>query len=55
MGDPKRMFCDKCNTTHNLGQHTIPADCGAPWDHDPHLFLTPKLRAKACDGAINKR
>lgn len=34
---------------------THPADCGAFFGHDPHLYLTPTGKTKACDGSIAKR
>lgn len=31
------------------------ADCGATYDHDPHLYRTERGRVKACDGSVTKR
>lgn len=30
------------------------ADCGATFEHDPHLFKTPRGKILACDGSTRK-
>lgn len=32
-----------------------PADCGAEYDHDPHLYRTERGKVKACDGTTTKK
>jgi hypothetical protein len=31
------------------------ADCGKSFDHEPHLYKTPRGKVKACDGSTDKR
>ena len=45
--DPKRIR--KGEPRHS------PADCGKRYRHDPHGYLTPRGKVKACDGMVNKR
>lgn len=33
---------------------TMQADCGVTFDHDPHVYKTPRGPIKACDGSVTK-
>lgn len=30
------------------------ADCGVTFDHEPHVYKTPRGKIKACDGSVTK-